>query len=183
MMADENTAAQAKTETEKNLDEAARVRYLEPGEFELFRTPGGALRLTLRDDKSFLRVKARRCFPFAFPSRYVSVRDGADEEIGIIRDLGDLSSLYRTWILQDLDMRYFTPRIRSIGSIRQRWGGVVWHVDTDRGAKMLITKSVHDTMSEVAPGRYIITDVDGNRYEILASALDDPSRAKLERLV
>jgi len=38
-------------------------------------------------------------------------------------------------------------------------------------------------MSEVAPGRYIITDVDGNRCEILACALDDASRIKLDRLV
>ena len=172
-----------KADTEKNLDEAAKVNYLERGDFVLFRTDSGALRLTLNSEKSFLRVKARRCFPFSFSSKYVSIRDGNDEEIGIIRNLADLSKEYRRWIEDDLEMRYFTPRVKSISRIRYRFGGVEWYVTTDRGAKKIITKSVHDTMTEVEPGRYIITDVDGNRYEILVSSLDEASRTRLDRLV
>ena len=56
--------------TEKSLDEAAKVRYLEPGDFVLSRGEGGTLRLTLSDDRSFVRAKARRCFPFSFATRY-----------------------------------------------------------------------------------------------------------------
>ena len=169
--------------TDKSLDEAANVRYLAPGEFELIRGEGGMLRLTLKDDKSFVRAKARRCFPFSFATRYISLRDGADEEIGIIRDLAELSGDCRRWIEDDLDMRYFTPRVKSIRLIKHRFGGVEWHLLTDRGAKKVITKGVHDTMSEVDPGRYVITDVDGNRYELLTEKLDQASRDKLEQLV
>ncbi len=43
------------------------MRYLEPEEFTLIRTASGGLRMTLKDDRSILRVKVRRCFPFAFP--------------------------------------------------------------------------------------------------------------------
>lgn len=174
---------QGQSITERNLDEAAKVRYLEPDEFALTRTPGGSLRMTLNDDRSVLRIKTRRCFPFAFPDKFISVRDANEEEIGIIRDLNDLSKEHRRWIEDDLEMRYYTPRVRSIKSIRQRWGGVEWHVTTDRGPKVLITRGVHDTMSEVEPGRYIITDVDGNRCELYAAELDEPSRARLDRLV
>ena len=169
--------------TEKSLDEAAKVRYLEPGDFVLFRGEGGMLRLTLKDDKSFVRAKARRCFPFSFATRYISLRDGADEEIGIIRDLSELGGEYRRWIEDDLEMRYFTPRVKSIRLIKHRFGGVEWHLMTDRGAKKVITKGVHDTMSEVEPGRYVINDVDGNRYELLIEKLDQASRDKLEQLV
>ena len=180
-MCDEKTVEQPGTE--KSLDEAAKVRYLEPGDFDLFRNDGAGLRLTLKGEKSVLRVKARRCFPYSFGARYISIRDGAEEEIGIIRDLGELTKQYRRWIEDDLEMRYFTPRVKSINAIKHRFGGVEWYVDTDRGPKRLITRGVHDTMTDVQPGRYVITDVDGNRYELNADALDEPSRAKLDKLV
>lgn len=176
-------AAEEKSETEANLDEAVNIKYLRPRDFILFRSDSGGLRLTLKDDRSFVRVKARRCFPFSIPNRFVSLRDGNDEEIGIIADLADLSKEYRRWLEEDLHIRYFTPRVTAIKSIRYRPGGVEWHIDTDRGSKRIMTKSVHDTMSELEPGRYIITDVEGNRYELFIAELDDASRAKLERLV
>jgi len=180
-MLDEKTLEQP--DVEKSLDEAAKVRYLERGDFELFKNDGAGLRLTLKDDKSVLRVKARRCFPYSFGARYISIRDGSEEEIGIIRDLGKLTKQHRRWIEEDLEMRYFTPQVKSINAIKHRFGGVEWYVDTDRGPKKLITRGVHDTMTEVQPGRYLITDVDGNRYELCADALDEASRSKLDKLV
>ena len=169
--------------TDEDLDEAANVKYLKPGDFTLFQSEGGGLRLTLTDSKSVLRVKAKRCFPFTFSNRYISIRDGNDEEIGIIPNLGALSKEYRRWIEDDLDIRYFTPRVKSIKSIRYRFGGVEWHVDTDCGPKRLITKGVHDTMMEIEPGRYVINDVDGNRYEVFNDELDEASKGRLGRLI
>ena len=174
---------EAKPETEKNLDEAANVRYLTADDFSLLRTPGGGLRLTLKDDKSVLRIKARRCFPYSMPDRLISLRDGSDGEIGIIANLCDLPKDYRRWIEDDLEMRYYVPQVKSIKTIRQRFGGIEWHVDTDRGPKRLITKGVHDTMTEVEIGRFVVTDVDGNRYEIATEKLDPQSREWLNRLI
>ncbi len=174
---------EVKAETEKNLDEAANVRYLTTGDFELLRTPAGGLRLTLNNDKSVLRIKARRCFPYSMPDRFISLRDGADGEIGIIANLCDLPKDYRRWIEDDLEMRYYVPRVSSIKTIRQRFGGIEWHVETDRGPKRLITKGVHDTMTEVEVGRFVVTDVDGNRYEIATEKLDAASREWLNRLI
>lgn len=168
---------------EQNLDEAANVRYLKAGDFDLCPTQAGGLRMTLKDERTVLRIKARRCFPFSSPSKYISIRDGNDDEIGIISDLAHISKEYRSWIEDDLEMRYFTPRVASIKLIRQRFGGVEWHVDTDCGSKRLITKGVHDTMTEVEPGRYVITDVDGNRYEVFVDELDPASREKIDRLI
>lgn len=186
MMIEEAAVTEQTTDaaiTEQSLDEAARVRYLHPEDYELLRSPAGTLRLTLRDERSVLRVKARRCFPFSFSSKYISLRDGGDEEIGIIKDLGDLSKEHRRWIEDDLEMRYFAPRVKSIESIKQRFGGTEWHLQTDRGPKRIITRGIHDTLSEVAPGRYMITDVDGNRYEFQTGNLDEASRSRLERLI
>ena len=168
---------------EQDLDEAANVRYLKAGDFDLCRTEAGGMRMTLHDERTILRVKAKLCFPFSSPNRYVSIRDGNDDEIGIISDLAHISKEYRGWIEDDLDLRYFTPRVKSIKLIRHRFGGVEWHVDTDCGSKRLITKGVHDTMTEIEPGRYVITDVDGNRYEVFVDELDAASREKIDRLI
>lgn len=183
MMSEEKVETAQEPGVEKSLDEAARVRYLEPGDFVLFRNKGGGLRMTLKDDRSVLRLKARRCFPYSFGSRYISIRDGNEEEIGIIRDLSEFGKEYRRWIEDELDMRYFTPRVRSITAMKHRFGGVEWFVETDRGPKKFITRGVHDTMCEVQPGRYILTDVDGNRYELYSDELDESSQAKMEKLV
>lgn len=186
-MTDERSTTEEMTdsnpETEQNLDQAANVRYLSTDDFHLFRTPAGGLRLTLKGEKSVLRIKARRCFPYSMADRFISIRDGADGEIGILADLKDLPADYRRWIEEDLDMRYYVPRVKSIKAIRQRFGGIEWHVDTDRGPKRLITKGVHDTMTEVEIGRFIVTDVDGNRYEVFTDRLDAASREWLNRLI
>lgn len=168
---------------EQNLDEAANVRYLQKDDFDLNLTKAGSLRMTIKDERTVLRVKAKRCFPFSFPSRYISIRDGNDAEVGIVSDLAQISKEYRNWIEDDLDMRYFTPKVTGIGLIRHRFGGVEWHVDTNCGSKRLITKGVHDTMTEVEPGRYVITDVDGNRYEVFTDELDASSRERIDRLI
>lgn len=176
-------STEEKSQSEKNLDDAANVRYLTADDFVLLRTPAGGLRLTLKDDRSVLRVKARRCFPYSMPDRFISLRDGSDGEIGIIANLSDLPRDYRRWVEEDLEMRYYVPRVQSIKTIRQRFGGIEWHVDTDRGSKRLITKGVHDTMTEVEIGRFVVTDVDGNRYEISTETLDLQSREWLNRLI
>jgi hypothetical protein len=172
-----------KTQTEQNLDEAAHVRYLANDEFVLFRNESGMLKLTLKDDRSFLRVTARRMFPFSFPTKYISLRAGNEEEIGIISDLASLSKEYRHWIEHELEMRYYTPRLHSINFVRRRFGGIEWSVETDCGPKRIITKNVHDTLAEVEPGRYVITDVEGNRYELMVEKLDEPSKARFDKLV
>lgn len=169
--------------TESSLNEAANVRYLEPEDFTLIRTQSGALKMTLKDDKSILRVKARRCFPFALPSKYVSIRSGSDEEIGIISDLSKLDKQYRRWIEDELDSCYFTPLVKSIKRITYRYGGVEWLLETDRGSKKIVTRNVHDSITEVEPSRYILTDADGNRYELHYPKLDAQSLALLDRLI
>lgn len=172
-----------RSETEKNLDEAAKVRYLGPDDFVLFRNKSGGLRLTLEDDKSFLRVIAKRCFPYAYPDRYISLRDPNGDEVGIVSDLKELSKEYQKWILEDLEMWYYTPRIKAINKLKNRFGGVEWYIETNHGPKKIITRGVHDTITEIELDRYMVTDVDGNRYELIQSELDDSSKAFLERIL
>lgn len=168
---------------ERGLDEAAHAVYLRPGDYELSRGPTGSLRLTLGSERSVLRVRARRCFPLSALDRFISLRDGTDQEIGIVPDLAELSVQDREWIEEELSLRYHSPRVVRIRGVRHRWGGVEWQLETDSGPRRVITKRVHDAISEIGGGRFILSDVDGNRYDLCLSELDDASRAVLDRMM
>ena len=171
-----------KSETE-DLDKAVDVRYLAPGAFRMFRGVQDSLQMSVNDDRSYLGVFPRRCFPYAYRSKYISLRDAAGEEIGIIRDLKDLPKEWRGWVEDALAMRYFVPIVESIRSVRQRYGGMEWNVLTDRGPRKMVTKHIRDTIIEIDDGRYIMSDVDGNRFELNVQYLDEPAKKLMERLL
>jgi hypothetical protein len=162
-------------------DEAAKVRYLGPGDFEIFEE-GGVCRLTLPDECSYIRVYAFLCFPLSHPDEYISLRDGEDE-IGIVRDLNEFDHATQTMVRELLARRYFVPRVLKILSAKERYGGMTWQVDTDRGIKTVITKSLHEALHENSPGRYFITDTDGNRFEVLLDEVRPEDAAWIESVV
>ena len=53
---------------------------------QLFREPPWMLRLTIQDDRSYLRVKIVRAAPLSHPNRYICILDAKDEEICMIDD-------------------------------------------------------------------------------------------------
>ncbi|MCC6484899.1 MAG: DUF1854 domain-containing protein [Armatimonadetes bacterium] len=168
---------------ERALDDAAKVRYLTPEELRFFLSPGGAVCVTVGEERTLLSFSARRCFPLSGASHYVSLRDGAGEEVGIIRDLELMPEQARAWLEEDLERRYYTPQILSIERFRQRWGGAEWEVTTNRGPRKFITRSIYDAVTSPSPSRALVTDIDGNRYEVEVPRLDERSRGILERVL
>jgi hypothetical protein len=167
----------------EDLDKAVNVRYLVPGAYTLVRGAQDSLRMTVNEDRSYLSVFPRRCFPYTYRSRYISLRDAAGEEIGIIRDLKEAPKEWRGWLEDALNMRYFVPIVKSIRSVKQRYGGMEWSVETDRGPRRMVTKHIRDTIVEIDVGRYIMNDVDGNRYELNVRYMDEPAKRIMERLL
>jgi len=180
LMAEQNLTIE---QGEQGLDEAAKVRYLMADDIAVIESPNGSVCITIQNDRTLLRFSARRCFPLSGQEQYISLRDGAGEEIGIIRNLDELTGDQRRWIEEDLEKRYYTPLITEITRFRQRWGGVQWDVLTNRGSRQFVTKRIHDAFLEAAPGRLLLTDVDGNRYEIEMGRLDSRSRGIIERIL
>ena len=168
---------------ERNIaaEEAANIRYLKPGDMTIFEQ-GGIYRLTLPSECTYIKFGAYRTFPLSRPDTFISLRAGT-EEIGMIRDLGEFDDKTQNIIRELMNKRYFVPVVTRIVSTKERYGGMTWNVQTDRGSKTIITKGLHEALSEASGNRYFITDVDGNRYELNADALDEPSRAKLDKLV
>lgn len=170
--------------TDQMLDDESdfKLRFLEPEKVRFFRA-GDALRVTIEGDRSCLRVVPMRAFPISVRDTYISLRDMAGNELGMIRDPDELDSNSRKLLKEEIHKRYFTPVIRRIKSLQDKFGIVEWEVETDRGARKFMTRSLHDSLNETEAG-FIITDLENNRYEIRdRSELDPRSAAILTRKI
>lgn len=125
-------------------------------------------------------VEVRLAFPMSKGSGVVSFRQSGGKEIGLLRESEMLDPPSGKALKQAIELTYFIPEIEQILSIREEYGVTRWKVITDRGPRTFDVTSRHD-IRLVSDGRYIIRDIDGNRYEIRdASTLDVKSLARLE---
>lgn len=157
-----------------NYDSMFKINYLDPQKVKLFRQ-GDVVRCTIDDDKTCLRVVPIRSFPISIRDGYISLRDMKGNELGVIKDPNELDETSRKLLNEEIDKRYFTPSIKRIISIRDKMGIVEWDIDTDRGRRKFITRSIHHSIEETSTG-FIIKDMEGNRYELKnPSELDSAS--------
>ena len=152
---------------DQNEDNPFDIRVLDPKAVHLFRVhPGDALvRLTLDDDRSWIEVRIARALPFSDPDHYIGLRDGKDKDIGLIVNPAEMDPGAQTIIEQELSLRYFTPRIERVVSVKEEMGAVSWEVETDRGARRFVVRNLRDSTFPLGPNRLMMTDTDGNRYE------------------
>lgn len=141
------------------------LRFLDPARLE-FTGDEAALRVTLADEFSVLDARLVRVFPISDPSRYLSLRDGKGTEIGVLSDPARLPAAARRLVEAAVDRRYFLPVIARILSARDRFGTTRWKVETDHGPKSFITRNLREDVVNPAVGRYLLKDVDGNRYDV-----------------
>ncbi|MBM4039126.1 MAG: DUF1854 domain-containing protein [Planctomycetes bacterium] len=165
------------------------IRYLGPTDIRFHVTGLGQLRATLADGTELAEVLIYRTLPISDPDRYISVRSGAtateQREIGLIRTLSSMGPDQRRLLKEALDRRYFIHLITEIKSLREEFGYLYWECETDKGLRHFPTarwdqsKCVH-----AGDGCHIITDVDGNRYEIRdIEKLDLDSRTRFRRYI
>jgi len=154
--------------------------YLDPAATIFETAPDGTLRVATTD-RCGLRVEAIRAFPLSHPEAHIVLRDGGGKELGVLRNLQALAPATRDLLREQLHRRYFLPKITGIVDVSERFGSSVWELLTDRGSCTITTRQMNEAVFEIEPGRYIITDVEGNRYEIQRLAdLDEPSRARFQ---
>lgn len=131
------------------------------------------------------RIFLSRAFPFDMPFDYISVLDKDKKEIGFIRSINDFDEPQRTLLKNELDTKYYTPTIKRILSVKERYGFSYWKTECEFGEKSF---TLQDTFRSIIKAsnpdgseRVFILDVDGNRYEIpCIEALDRQSYKKIE---
>ncbi|MHB8961754.1 MAG: DUF1854 domain-containing protein [Saccharofermentanales bacterium] len=148
------------------VDSLFEIRMITPDNSAFARTEGGFLSL-IYDGKEYSRVAVYRAFPFTSPLRYISIRDITPkcEEIGMIRDLTEWPDGIRAMIDEQLNLRYFTPKILEINDIKEEYGFAYWTVRTDRG-EMRFTTSIWNPIFRIGDKKLLVNDLDSNRFEI-----------------
>jgi hypothetical protein len=155
------------------------IDLLDPKELRVSLDTFGDLEVR-QGEEAYKNVQALRAFPISEALRFIVLREENGEEIGMIEDLGALGSSSRKVLKEDLERRYFIPKVVRINRIDESYGMPRWDVETDRGARHFELHTRQDAR-RLSAGRVLIRDADGNRYEIPdIRKLDPQSRALLE---
>ena len=163
----------------------AEPRYFEPAELRASR-PQDAVRprVAIGEESVILAAQIKRVFPLSNPNEFLSIQDGAGKELGILRTVEGLEPGTRQIFSEELDRRYFTPKIEGIEYLKMEAG--MWHfkVRTQRGPTEFFVRNWRDSAFEIAPNRWQIHSVDGGRFDIPnLEALDAQSRKLMLQLL
>ena len=164
---------------------------LTPENATFTRSGGGLVSLSIINDKgepeSFERVVILRSFPVTNPDEFLSVREpdskkqGRGKEIGMIRRMTDFDEETRKLFAEELDRRYFTPEIKKINSVKDKFGYLYWDVVTTAGNVTFVLNNPFSNVRVLEDGRILINDIDGNVFGIPdPTKLDPPSLKKIE---
>jgi hypothetical protein len=171
-------------QTQIGLSEAIDLGLLDPEKAEFFQTEGGFTGLRY-DGNEYKRVSLRRSMPLADPDSYISVADGENKEICVIRSLADLAGEQLRIVRDELDRRYYCPEVKEIKSVKDKMGYVylelILNGQGGNFEKNCAVKDVNKNIRLVDDDRLIIFDVDGNRYIVPSlTELDKKSHRRLE---
>lgn len=155
-----------------------------PDDLALFYQPDARLRLTIKDDKSYLTVKPAWAAPLSRPTTYLALLDSKGEEIVMLTDPEALSPESLRAVREELRQRYLTATVTTITSAKQEYGATYWEVETDRGTREFITQNLQENALWLSDDHLLLLDVDANRFEIQSiSQLDPRSRYIIEDIL
>lgn len=153
---------------EEQSAELLELRYLNKDNAQFKRTNGGFVSLEYKG-QFYDRVGVYRTFPFTDPDHYISIRevDEKAREIGVIKNLkSDVTEDEMAMLQEQLEIRYFTPIIKKIINIKDEYGYAYFEVDTNFGRCKFTIHMSGGSVVSLTEERILITDLDGNRYEI-----------------
>ncbi len=175
-------------EKHTTLGDVAAIFYLTPdnaeiGEKNLFLT----LKLTTTDEngaptvKEYDRIFLHRAFPFEHPESFISVQDAEKNEIGMISELSVFPPETAERLRAELARKYYAPALTAIRQLKERYGYAYCTAMTAQGEVRFTMRDVSRNLFRVDENRLLLTDIDGNRYEIRdLHALDRKSYRQIE---
>lgn len=128
-------------------------------------------------------VRLRRCFPWTFPERYISLQTEDNQELGFIADPMDLDAASRAALTQALAEVAFVLLISRVYSIEEDFELRCFEVETPQGRRAFQT-ALDAWPRETPDGGLVIEDVAGDVFRIEhPESLDARSRELLWELV
>lgn len=145
------------------------LNYIIADDVNFYISDGGLLCLNYKgEDRG--RVCVKRLFPFQYPDEFISVapenHTGKDfeNEIGIIRNINELSSEQVELLQKELKKRYFMPDIIEIESIKENPGNIHFCVVTNAGKCEFCVTDMGSNIKLIGKDKVMLADVYGNRY-------------------
>ena len=171
-------------ENEIMLVEAAKIQRLDSSNAKFF-TKNGFLAMQYKDgdeEKTLERVFLHRAFPFELLWKYISVLGDDGKEKGVIYDINDFSEEITALIKTELERKYYSPTVKSIDSLKERYGFSYWRVTLSDGRSLNFTmQDTFRNIIRIGEDSAILLDVDGNRFVIKSiAALDRKSYRRIE---
>lgn len=142
------------------------------------------LRLEIQDYLCVLSARVKRVFPLSDPDRYYSIQTEDDKEVAILTSLNGADGETAALVKEEFDRRYFSPKITQILAVKSVPGMWSFHVNTNRGEITFYVRNWRENSHEIESGRWHITSVDGQRFEIEdLDQLDRKSQTLVEQLL
>lgn len=151
----------------KESEELQQMHLLTKENATFSRTAGGFIALKTTD-REFDRVGVYLTFPLTNPEEFISIRESDEKakEIGLIEKLSQLDKEQQEMIREQIRLRYFMPIITKVLDVKDEYGYAYWHVTTSFGSCRFTTRMGGDSVITLGESRLLVTDIDGNRYEI-----------------
>ena len=154
------------------------VKILDPKKIRIYRNSYGDLVLSVNGiERRVSRVV--RAFPITMPWRYMIFIDENGEEIGLLKSFKGLDNGSAKVLQEELEKRYFIPKITKIHEIREEFGVLVWKTETNKGPRTFEVTSRRN-IKRISGGRILVRDGDDNLYEIDYRRLDRRSRTLID---
>ncbi len=112
------------------------------------------------------RVKLIRAYPYSLTEEYICVHDLEDNEIGIIRTLGELDDASKEACIKELENRYYCPSVTTVKKIKERMGHFYFETIIDGKEKKFTVRDITRNLRYASENTLLIFDMDGNRYII-----------------
>jgi len=133
------------------------------------------------DGKVHDDVRPRRLFPLSGKADYVSFMTDRDHEVLLLAHPERLDKDSRKALDHALERLYYCAISTRVDHISEAMGVSCLQVLTDRGYARFEVVDRQQHIRILPGGRFIITDADGNRFEIpVFSQLDARSQALIE---
>lgn len=148
------------------------LRYINADNAVFTRTEGGFASLDYTDKEGkvqhYDRVSVYRTFPMSDPDIFISIREPDEKarEIAVVKDLNELPKEQADMLREQLELRYFIPEIERILDIKNEYGYAYFDVITDFGQCRFTIHMSGGGVVHLTDTRIMITDIDGNRFEI-----------------
>ena len=156
------------------------VRILDPKKIRIYRNRYGDLVLSVNGIEHRVS-RVVRAFPITMPWRYIIFIDENGEEIGLLKSFKGLDNGSAKVLREELEKRYFIPKITKIHEIREEFGVLVWKTETDKGPRTFEVTSRRN-IKRISGGRILVRDGDDNLYEIDYRCLDRRSRTLIDEI-